>query len=188
MSPAAADPPTTRERLIAATIEVIVERGWGGVSTRIVAEHAGINPGVVHYHFGSIEELRRQAVTHALDEFVDAVVASTRDHTPRQIVEASAWALEQLPESETRMFLEAMPATARDPQLRDALGGLLARYRRLLAERIRACHPRTQADPDVLAALLAASLDGLLLHRLADPELDVAANVAPLLTLLGPEG
>ncbi len=177
----------TRDRLIQATIEVIAERGWGGVSTRVVAERAGINPGVVHYHFDSIDDLRRRAVVHALTELFRAVLTSSRELTPRQIVEATARATTELGPNRTLLLFEAMPPTARDPLMQRALVELLRSFRAALAERIRAYHPAPLGDPDVLAGVIAATLDGLLLHLIADPELDVAAHVEPLLTLLGPE-
>jgi len=181
------DGAATRERLLQATIDVIAERGWGGVSTRVVAERAGINPGVVHYHFDSIDELRRLAVLHALSALFNAALTSSRDRTPRQIVEATARAALELGTSGTLLLFEAMPPTARDPQMREDLADLLGRYRATLAARIRACHPEPLGDPDVLAEVIAAALDGLLLHLIADPDLDVAGHIEPLLALLGPE-
>lgn len=177
----------TPERLLWATIDVIAERGWGGVSTRSVAERAGLNPGLVHYHFGSIDELRRRAVLHALSGLFDAAMTTSRDRTPRQIVEASARAATELGASTTLLLFEAMPATARDPRMQEDLADLLRRFRAALAARIRACHREPLADPDVLAGVIAAALDGLLLHLIADPNLDVPAHLEPLLSLLGPE-
>lgn len=185
MNPSGA--PTTRERLITATTDVIVERGWGGVSTRVVAERASVNPGVVHYHFGSIDELRRQAVAAALDALFEGIMEAARSLTPRQVLAASAQVVAEIQAQQMQLFLEAIPATSRDPRLREWLDHLLARYRAVLAERIRTHHPHATVDPDLMAALIAASLDGLLLHHLVDPELDVAAHVEPLLALLGPE-
>ena len=51
----------TRDRLIEATLVEIVERGWGGVRSRSVAERAGVNNALVHYHFGSMDRLRLEA-------------------------------------------------------------------------------------------------------------------------------
>jgi len=40
-----------------AAAELIAERGWGAVTTRMVAERAGLRPGLVHYHFDSVTDL-----------------------------------------------------------------------------------------------------------------------------------
>ncbi len=187
MSPTDVEGVDTRRRLTEATIEVIAERGWGGVSTRAVAERAGVNPGVVHYHFASIDELRRRAVVDALGVLEDAVMDASSDRTPREILEAAAEATVGLGRSERLLLFEALPPAGRDPQMREELGELLIRGRGILAARIRAHHPQPLGDPDVLAGVIAAALDGLLLHLLVEPGLDVGAHVRPLLALLGPE-
>lgn len=52
-SPAAARGREVPQRLLAAAAELIPERGWTAVSTRVLAERAGVTPSVVHYHFSS---------------------------------------------------------------------------------------------------------------------------------------
>ena len=88
-----------------------------------------------------------------------------------------------------------MREAERDAALRERLGGLLADYRRLLVEVVRADQQRgavsAGAPPEGLATLLAAAGDGLLLHILLDPALDTAGAVAALRALLRaaePEG
>jgi AcrR family transcriptional regulator len=46
---------------------LLYEVGYGGVTTRAVAEAAGVNHGLVHYYFGSMEEL----LTQTLERFVE---------------------------------------------------------------------------------------------------------------------
>ncbi|MFB6889774.1 TetR/AcrR family transcriptional regulator [Kitasatospora sp. NPDC056327] len=53
----AADPASTRDRLLAAAERLFLQRGVGQVSVRAVNAEAGLNPGAVHYHFGSREGL-----------------------------------------------------------------------------------------------------------------------------------
>ncbi|MFE8013921.1 TetR/AcrR family transcriptional regulator [Streptomyces antibioticus] len=47
----------TRERLLAAAKRLFLEKGAEQVSVRAVNAEAGLNPGAVHYHFGSREGL-----------------------------------------------------------------------------------------------------------------------------------
>lgn len=47
----------TREQLIDAAAGLVGEVGWGAVTTRLVAERAGVNAALVHYHFSSVQEL-----------------------------------------------------------------------------------------------------------------------------------
>lgn len=48
---------STRERLLAAAKKLFLERTPDQVSVRAVNAEAGLNPGAVHYHFGSREGL-----------------------------------------------------------------------------------------------------------------------------------
>jgi AcrR family transcriptional regulator len=44
----------TRARILAATAEVIRLKGFVGATTSAIAEQAGVNQGVIFYHFGSL--------------------------------------------------------------------------------------------------------------------------------------
>jgi AcrR family transcriptional regulator len=48
---------TTRLALINATIETLREEGFSGASARAIANRAGLNQGLVFYHFGSVVNL-----------------------------------------------------------------------------------------------------------------------------------
>jgi AcrR family transcriptional regulator len=48
---------TTRRALIDATIETLREEGFTGASARAIADRAGLNQGLVFYHFGSVVNL-----------------------------------------------------------------------------------------------------------------------------------
>jgi AcrR family transcriptional regulator len=61
--PAGSDEP--RDRLIAATLRLLVSRPVAGVSVRDIAAEAGVNHGLVHRHFGSKDGLIRAAVERA---------------------------------------------------------------------------------------------------------------------------
>ena len=47
----------TRDRVLAAARDVLLERGFAQTSTRAVAERAGVRLSLVHYHFGSKHQL-----------------------------------------------------------------------------------------------------------------------------------
>jgi AcrR family transcriptional regulator len=47
----------TRLRIVDAARDVLVERGYADTSTRAVAEQAGVQLSLVHYHFGSKQQL-----------------------------------------------------------------------------------------------------------------------------------
>jgi AcrR family transcriptional regulator len=55
----------TRERILAAALEVFAERGFDGARTRDIAERAGANLGLITYYFDGKEKLWKAAVGRA---------------------------------------------------------------------------------------------------------------------------
>lgn len=62
---------STRTKLLAAAEAILVQQGITGVSVRRVGEHAGVNPTLVTYHFGSIGKLLDELCTLNLDPILD---------------------------------------------------------------------------------------------------------------------
>jgi AcrR family transcriptional regulator len=53
-----------RRRLLEATIECLVERGWSGTSTTLVSQRAGVSRGAQLHHFPTKSDLVIAAVEH----------------------------------------------------------------------------------------------------------------------------
>jgi AcrR family transcriptional regulator len=175
-----------RQRLRAAAAELVPELGWAGVSTRLLARRAGVAPGLVHYHFPSLQALLREAALGVLRDLLEHVAAAL---DAADGLDAGLEVLLGPVEAHTGrdpaslLVTEAYLAAARDEEMRTALTALLGHLRRDVARWLaRHDHP----TPDRTALVLAAALDGLLLHRALDPGL-TPADVAPVLRgLLGP--
>lgn len=180
----------TRARLLSATRRVIAAHGWGGVTTRAVAEEAGVNPGLVHYHFSSVDGLRREAVRACMDELLAGSVerlegqADTADGV-RAVLALLAERDRREPETAVVLF-EGFLASLRDEALRADLVALLHGTRAAVAGWISASSGRE--DAEAVATLLLAALDGIFLHRLIDPTTDPEVVRGPLarLTEAGP--
>lgn len=52
---------STKEQLLTSAGELFAERGYEAISTRMIAEKAGVKLSAIHYHFGSKENLYNQA-------------------------------------------------------------------------------------------------------------------------------
>ena len=67
----------TRAAVLEATIELLVERGYAGTSTRLAAEKAGISLGALQHHFRTKAELTVEAMRFVTErlagEFVSAI-------------------------------------------------------------------------------------------------------------------
>jgi AcrR family transcriptional regulator len=61
---------TTRDKLLRATQEALVEDGIAHLSARSVATRAGVNQALVFYHFGTVSELVEAAARALSDESV----------------------------------------------------------------------------------------------------------------------
>jgi len=44
----------TRKRLVTAAIATLIEQGFAGASARVIADRAGVNQGLIFYHFDSV--------------------------------------------------------------------------------------------------------------------------------------
>ena len=53
----------TRERILAAALDLFSERGFDGASTREIAARAGVTQPLLNYHFSAKDELWRAAVS-----------------------------------------------------------------------------------------------------------------------------
>lgn len=175
-----------------AAAELIAELGWGRVTTRAVATRAELPHGSVSYHFRGKQDLLIEA---ALDAFQRVIPAEEFAEltTVKDLIGMIAAELGDLgaPGSAlSRLMFEAMREAERDPVLRERMGALLARYRRMMIDAVRADQQRgvvfDGASPEAIATVLGAAGDGLMMHALLDPELDVSGTVEGLRRLLAP--
>jgi AcrR family transcriptional regulator len=118
--------------LIAAAERLLYEVGYAGVTTRAVAEAAGVNHGLVHYYFGSMEEL----LTRTLDRFVEQLALALEDlYADPNLTFAEKWRLGSqfwVTEPTSRfpkILLELLAMGWNMPSLRTRLTEVHARFR-----------------------------------------------------------
>ena len=177
----------TRERVLHATVELMAELGIDRVRTRAIAERAGVNPALVHYHFGSVSalvlEAAQDALLRTLGPSLDALRSgATLGESVRAILEWLDRFGGATPGS--TILAEAMVKATRDPMFRKWATEASRRFRAIIVMRLqvaqRAGELDARQDLQATAVVLAAALDGLLFHRLADPKLDVMQALGPL--------
>jgi AcrR family transcriptional regulator len=166
--------------LLTTAAELIAERGWAAVSTRMIAERAGVAGGVVHYHFVSVQALLREAAMSVISGMIDQMIPMLA--AAGRVGEVLAMMLGSLDEYDGRdptslLFTETYLAATRDETLRRELGAEIDRFRAVLADRLAAAGV---ASPQATAALLAAAVDGIILHRALLPGL-ATADLLPVL-------
>ncbi|MFD6948656.1 TetR family transcriptional regulator [Nocardiopsis sp. TSRI0078] len=168
-----------RERLLQAAAELISERGWSAVSTRTLAQRAGVGPGLVHYHFTSLQALLTEAAAQTLRTIAEEATTHLQGTTPREGLALILDDLDRYPGDDpaSRLVTETYLAATRDPNLRQAITQVLDQLRQHLTTWLTTANV---PDPHATAATLAAALDGIMLHRALDPDL-TAPTVEPVL-------
>jgi AcrR family transcriptional regulator len=185
--------PTTRDLLIEATLGEIADRGWGAVRTRSVAARAGVNKALVHYHFGSIENLRLEAAATAFARLAgsfspDSVDLSDLGSAVSDLSERIGTV--QMDDPIWQVLSEVFLQAPRDPRLTEMANRLLGVYRLAIAAIVTddVARGRLPADTDAegVAVAMTAMLDGLALHAYVDRDLDVARAGRAIARLLTP--
>ncbi|MEJ3653505.1 TetR family transcriptional regulator [Actinomycetes bacterium KLBMP 9759] len=169
-SPAAVRGHEVRQRLLVAAAQLVPERGWTAVSTRVLAERAGVTPSVVHYHFRSLPELLNEAVVSAMRGMLGELAPLLRTtSSPAESIDALLAGLDGYTGTDpmSLLFTEAYLAATRDDRLRTAMLEVIDEFRERFADRLRA---DGVVEPDATAAVVMATLDGLVLHRALAPE------------------
>lgn len=185
MSGAPAHRTGTRDRIIEAAADLIPEVGWGGVTSRRVAERAGVNTGVIHYHVESIGELRRIAAVRRIRTFfLDRIGDALAQEDPLVAVESMLHGLcsGDSRDPQLQLLYESLVAASRDERLRSEIAASLAQLRRWLTDWFA---ERGVAHPIPAAVTVTAALDGFLLQRMLDPDLDPAPLIEGLVALVG---
>ncbi|MQA01202.1 MAG: TetR family transcriptional regulator [Streptosporangiales bacterium] len=166
-----------REEIVRAGVDLLVEAGWPAVTTRRVAARAGVNVGLIHYHFGGLAQLRAAITQRAAEDLGDPVVHELLGADgARAVVDAMRRLLPETADDErrARLAMEVMAGALREPGLAAAGEDQLRQLRAALADRLGELYPDWPAPRRTGAAtLLLALLEGLVLHRLLDPQLPV---------------
>jgi TetR/AcrR family transcriptional regulator len=111
---------TTAESFLDAAERLLVEIGHASISTRRLAAEAGANQGLVHYYFGSMDELFVQV----LERFTERLVARQREMYAADVpfIEKwrTAWRFQQddLEAGYSRIWMELQALSWSRPELR----------------------------------------------------------------------
>lgn len=181
---------TTRDRLIDAAVAEIADKGWGGARTRSIAERAGLNSGLVHYHFGSVEDLLLEAVSSTFAEIAEAAAGSITAETIALGMDGMLDAIGAIDPSDPRwqVLMEALLHSSRIPRLGELTQGLLEQYRLAMIPRlaiaVEAGELPPETDVEGLALGLMALLDGLGLYAFVDPDYDTVRAGRAIVSLI----
>ncbi|HWG08305.1 MAG TPA: TetR/AcrR family transcriptional regulator [Solirubrobacteraceae bacterium] len=173
------------QRIVEAMRRSVARRGTAGSTFDHVSREAGVSRGLLHYYFGTKEqllveaarrdcELRMEVLEHQLagaqtaDDFIDLMAQNLQE------------TVHDDPDFVTLVF-ELFMLSRRNEDIAAEYGRLMRRMRGQVAAMLAAAQGegilRLHAEPDAVAEVLFSLGDGLALRMLAEPERDFDATI-----------
>jgi AcrR family transcriptional regulator len=163
----------TEQALLDAAERLLVEVGAAGITTRRVAEEAGANHGLVHYYFGSVEQLH----VRVLERFTERLIARQREMYAADVPFIEKWrtAMRYLISEDLayeKVWLELQALAWNRPELRERVDRVNAEWRAVLMEAFAEPRERygIEMPTQVLVSLVMTFNEGIMLERLSGIE------------------
>jgi AcrR family transcriptional regulator len=164
---------TAEEALLDAAERLLVDAGHAGITTRRLAEEAGVNHGLVHYYFGSNENL----LVRTLERFTERLIARQRELYSAELPFVEKWrtAMRFLVSDDAayeKVWLELQALAWNHDELRERLARVNEEWRAVLTEAFEAPHRELgiQLPLDALVALVITFNLGIMVERLGGIE------------------
>jgi len=158
------------EGLLDAAERLLVDVGYAGITTRRLAEAAGVNHGLVHYYFGSIENV----LVRALERFTERLIERQRELYAADMPFPEKWrtAMRYLMSEDVtyeKIWLELQALGWNNPELRERIANVNDEWRGVLLEAFE--QPRREYGIDMpleaVVSLVMTFNQGIVLERLS---------------------
>ncbi len=162
------------EALLDAAERLLVARGYAAISTRRVAEEARVNHGLVHYYFGSMEELFVQVLERFTERLIDRQRAMYAQDVP--FIEKWRTAMSYLGTDQAsgyqKIWFELQALAWNRPELQERLAHVHAEWRAVLTEAFGPVADQLGPEPplEALVTLVYTFNEGIMLERLSGIE------------------
>jgi AcrR family transcriptional regulator len=165
--------------LLDAAERLLVEVGHAGITTRRLAEEASVNHGLVHYYFGSIENL----LARVLERYTADLTARQRAmYAAADVPFIEKWrqAMRYLVAEDVayeKIWLELQALAWNRPELRERVAHVNDEWRAVLTEAFAEPRERygIEMPLDALVSLVMTFNEGVILERLSGIETEHAA-------------
>lgn len=158
------------DALLDAAERLLVDLGYSGITTRRLAEEAGVNHGLVHYYFGSIENV----LIRTLERFTERLIERQRAMYAAEIPFIEKWrtAMRYLVEEDVRyekVWLELQALGWNHAELRERLASVESEWRAVLMDAFAEPRERLGLDIplDALVSLVVTFNVGIIVERLS---------------------
>ena len=168
-----ASPPVARaqteEAFLDAAERLLVDVGYAGITTRRLAEEAKANHGLVHYYFGSMENL----LVRVLERFTGRLTARQRAmYADPEIPFLEKWrqAMRYLVSEDVayeKVWLELQALAWNRPELQEQVARVNEEWRAVLTEAFTEPRERYRIDMPIeaLVSLVMTFTEGIILER-----------------------
>jgi AcrR family transcriptional regulator len=162
------------EALLTAAESLLVEVGYAGITVRKLAERAGVNHGLVHYYFGSMQDLLLQVV----ERFTDGLIERQRAMYAADVPFVEKWrqAMRFLDEDSRsgyqKIWLELQAMGWNDARVRARLQHVHRQWVDVLLPAFEAGLAELGVDPELyparaVVALVVTFNEGIIVERLS---------------------
>ncbi|KAB1662597.1 TetR/AcrR family transcriptional regulator [Pseudoclavibacter chungangensis] len=162
------DPPQNalgRAALLRATIDVGLALGLSGITSRSVAEAAGVAHSLVRYHFGSVDALITEALSLAIDEGIENARALAEVPSLTEFTRNLARSVTD--SRDTHAFLyEAILESRRRPELVPQVKRYYREYREALSAPLRALG----VEDEALLDMVLFAFEGMVFKEVTDSD------------------
>jgi AcrR family transcriptional regulator len=163
----------SEEVFLDAAERLLVSVGHAGITTRALAEEANANHGLVHYYFGSMENL----LARVLERFTDRMIARQRGmYAEPGVPFIQKWrtAMRYLDADREyqKVWYELQSLGWNRPELRERVAHVNSEWRAVLREAFAEAHERYGIDMplDALVSLVITFNEGIIFERLSGIE------------------
>lgn len=172
-------------RIVAAMRSSVARRGTAGSTFDRVAREAGVSRGLLHYYFGTKEQLLVETVRHDCELRLERLErelcgASDAEAFIGLMAESLQRTLAEDPEFVTLLF-ELFVLSRRNADIAAEYAELLRRMREHLAGLLAAAQAEgvlhLRASPEAVAEILFSLADGFALRMVAEPDRDFGATM-----------
>jgi AcrR family transcriptional regulator len=173
------------QRIIDAMRRSVAQRGTAGSTFDHVSREAGVSRGLLHYYFGTKEQLLAEAVRRDCELRLERLqlqlaTANTADDFIDLMVQTLRETISEDPDFVTLMF-EMFSLSRRNAEIAVEYAGLMRNTREQVAEMLARAQRegvlRLHADPDAVAEVLFSIGDGFALRMLTEPRRDYSATI-----------
>jgi AcrR family transcriptional regulator len=167
---------TSKEKILVALKEILLEKGFSGVSVRSVAKQAGVNHGLVHHYFGSKEKMVVALIDWISNPVAEELAERLDSHT-RKGEEPPINVMLSNPDI-VKIFWECLSQIKTSPLILEKIQKLLTERREIVQELFSLDHPM-----DIW--ILQAAILGMVVFQEIEPDLPVRKGMQRLCSLLG---